>query len=213
MHRKLGLLGKVIGGLATLSLLACPKPGEDLVALDQGEPRDTTKAEIIAKCQSMTFDTSKASVVQPLDSAGTVLVKIIPADSGYKTKLKHLASKKGRIIAKVVNEGDGTWRSMALVGKSASCWFVWGDKDERLLSKFVPLNGGDEAPDASFDIEFHRPDHTADLAQWNRPFMGGMTDSIGPSQVPPSQLQDTIMRGPDYGWTTCLVNGCCRSRQ
>jgi hypothetical protein len=179
---------------------------------DQDAPKSSSNSDVAARCREMTWATAYASAYQPLDGAGQVIVQITPASLSSKTKASALHHRRGRIIAKVENRGSGVWPKMALTGNSTSCWYVWEGKDGQLRSKFVPQTGvGDSALDADFDIQYQTADHGRDESAWNKPFRIGMVDSLAPAPV---QLDSAalIFRG-NTGWTTCLINGCCRTRQ
>lgn len=211
MHRNPGSFGTCIV-LAGVVLAACaPRPEADDGAVnDQGPPDGSSPQQVARKCATMRWDTAGASVVQALDAAGTVRVRIYPATQSSKTKLKQLVSRRGRIIAKVQNEGNGAWPTMALSGnQGASCWYVWGDNDDRLRSKFVALDGSAQYVDPLFDIYFHDVDHPADKSEWNKPFPIVQEQSESPFRLAATRPQVLV----NTGWTTCLLNGCCRSRQ
>lgn len=217
MHRTLGISGSITAALLSVSLLACAKtrpPVDEVVELDQGGPDSPDFADVVKKCRDMAFDETKASAVQRLDPAGRVMVRIIPATRSSKTKLSQLSSRKGRVVAKVVNEGDGDWRFMALKGRSESCWYVWGDNEDRLHTKFVSLApGGAEVMESLFDIQFHDKDHPSDLSAWNPIFTSDASETGSLFRLTSFPMQGDSTRGGNTGWTTCIVNGCCRSRQ
>ena len=114
MHRNIGILGWTAGGLLALSLSACPGGSRMAFGNDQGGPKGPKQKQVQKKCADMKFDNTHASAVQALDSAGLVRVNIYPAVQSSKTKASQLASNRGRVIARVVNEGTGDWPGMAL---------------------------------------------------------------------------------------------------
>ena len=227
MHRNLGVIGSIVACSSLALLLACPRPAtpteEVALANDQGPPDDSTVAEVIKKCNSMDFDTAHPSAIQQLDANGQVMVQIFAAKKSSKTKLSQLGSKKGRIIAKVHNSGAVGWPGMALTGNGDACWYVWGSgQDEILKSRFVSLNGASPTDPATFEIDFHTDPHQYDEAKWYPTFvtkkaMGGSAaldrnTLFQLASFPRLQSGDTTGSG-STGWTTCLLSGCCRSRQ
>jgi hypothetical protein len=203
-----GVLGGVVAGYLVARSRALAHPEASTVVVDVDAPKSSAMADVAEKCRTMNFREEKASGPQMLGTG--VVVRIIPADKSSKYKFKQLA--KGRIIAKVRNEEAGTWQGMALYGREEACWYVWADDDDRLHSKFVNKNGTGEAPDYGFDIQFHRDDHPDDAAEWNKKFEVMMATE-SPFRLAGFRAQGDTTRSGNTGWTTCLLNGCCRSRQ
>jgi hypothetical protein len=211
VNRNLAIIAGVIGGVLAGYYIARSRavvhPGATVI-VDQDAPKSYAMADVADKCRTTTFAEDKAS--SPLQLVPGVLVRIIPAERSSKYKFSQLA--KGRIIAKVRNEETGNWPGMALYGKEEACWYVWADGDDRLHSKFVRKNGDGEAPDFGFDIQFHKDDHPDDAAEWNKKF-DAMLDTENPFRLATFRAQGDTTRSGNTGWTTCLLNGCCRSRQ
>ena len=168
----------------------------------------------------MEFDTTTANASGTLDLKGdsTVMVRIFAARKSVKTKLKDLASKKGRIIGKAVNYGTAEWRLMALAPSDTSCWHAWMDDDGIVHAQWVGLtNDGGTGyivqRDDGFGIKFHDDDALRPTsAQWNPPGEEARSDRRG--HLPPGLvLSPSVFRTGNVGWTTCLMSGCCRSRQ
>jgi len=213
MHSNIRVLGWAAGGLFALSLSACHLGSRMAFGNDQGGPTGSKQKQVQNKCRRMVFDTTNASAVQPLDEAGLVKVKIYPAVLSSKTKASQLASSKGRVIARVVNEGTGDWPGMALKAGSTSCWYVWEDDTGKLRSKFVALVGEDQHDDAVFDVDYPGSDHEHDESAWNPPARIGMAGGDVPVQLAVAGNSANTALIFNTGWTTCLINGCCRSRQ
>src|SRR6185295_4187046 len=113
MRRKMGFFVGITGGMLAVLLAACDK----LLSRrsdDQGGPDGISAASIANKCRNMNFDTTSAnaSETKDLKGDGTVMVRIFAARKSVKTKLKDLASRKGRIIGMAVNYGTAEWRLM-----------------------------------------------------------------------------------------------------
>ena len=214
MNRNLAIFAGVVGGVIAGYFIARSRafanPAAQSLVVDLEGPKSFALKDVAEKCANMNFREDKASAAQRL--AAGVLVRIIPATASSKYKYKQLA--RGRIIAKVRNEETGQWPQMALYGREEACWYVWADDDDRLHSKFVRMNGAGEAPDYGFDIQFHKDDHPDDAAEWNKKF-GTMTSTAAdsPFRLAGFSVQDSTFETGNTGWTTCLLNGCCRSRQ
>jgi len=206
-----GVLGGVLAGYFVARSRAVAHPGASTVVIDADAPKSFSMADVADKCRSTSQRFAEDKKSDTLRFGNGVLLRIIPAEMSSKFKYSHLA--KGRIIAKIRNEETGQWPNMAIYGKEESCWYVWADDDERLHSKFVRMNGTGEAPDLVFDIQFHEHDHQADGAEWNRKFEA-MLETENPFRLAAFRAQGDTTRGTgNTGWTTCLLNGCCRSRQ
>lgn len=196
-------------GIGLLLVLACHR-GSTLG--DQGGPDGPSPGQVANKCRSMQFDNNRASVVKDLRSDGTVLIKLVPATKSINTRLRDLGSPRGRVIAIAVNTGTAPWPLMAVAANDTSCWHVWMDNGDVLHAQWVSIKGtGRPQPDDAFDIKFHTSKHAVDSAEWNpreiseaRPERLFHLASNEPIQV---------FRTGNTGWTTCLINGCCRSRQ
>src|SRR5262245_21387847 len=204
-----GVVGGVIAGYFIARSRAVANPAAQSVIADLEGPKSFKMADVAEKCRNMNFREDKASAAQKL--ADGVVVRIIPAAQSSKYKLSQLA--RGRIIAKVRNEESGDWPRMALYGKDEACWYIWADDDGRIQSKFVRLSGTGEAPDYGFDIQFHQNNHADDAAEWNKKFGAMMDTGMSPFRLAGFSVQDSTFETGNTGWTTCLLNGCCRSRQ
>ncbi|HKP28220.1 MAG TPA: hypothetical protein VJU15_02415 [Gemmatimonadales bacterium] len=213
MHRSTAFFVRTALVALVTTLAACDdffiRRGDDD---EQGSPGSASNEAVAKKCGKMKFDTDHASTIKSLSTTLDVKVQIIPAKNSFKYKMEHLASKHGRIIAKITNTGNDAWDAMALSGESSSCWYVWQDKQGRLQSRFVslPKTENDQVKDVAdkfFDIVYNQPPegHINDEAVWDKPYP--LLASAEPVAL------DSIMRGGGTGWTTCLMNGCCRSRQ
>ena len=208
MHRGIRVLLTAGGGVFVLSLLACPHVS---TRGDQGSPSGPEPAKVASKCRRMEFDNTNASEVMDLKKDGTVLIKIVPARKSIHTRLSQLASSNGRVIAIAVNTGTAEWPFMAIAAQDTSCWHVWMDRDDVVHAQWVSIKGNGSIADAAFDIKFEPRKHAVDTARWNPPDVARLPDvglfhlaSMEPAQV---------FRTGNTGWTTCLINGCCRSRQ
>ena len=80
-----------------------------------------------------------------------------------------------------------------------------------MRSKLVALDGSREMIDKYFDIEFHPNDHLVDSSEWNPPPRTAMSDREHLFRLASSASASQFLF--NTGWTTCLINGCCRSRQ
>ena len=209
MHRSVGVPLTFGGAILVALTLACQKAS---ILGDQGPPDGVDPARVADKCRRMNFDTTRASTVLDLKNDSTVLVKIVPARKSIQTKLKDLGSRKGRVIGIAVNTGTAPWPLMAVAANDTSCWHVWLDAEEVVHAQWVSIKGDASQPDDAFDIKFHPGKHARDSAQWNPPEVAHLPAEASLfhlAGMEPTQL----VRTGNVGWTTCLINGCCRSRQ
>jgi hypothetical protein len=218
MRRNMGLFVGITGGMLVILLAACDK-FFSRASDDQGPPDGISAAQIASKCRKMDFDTTPAnsSEIKDIKNDGTVMVRIFAAKQSVKTKVKDLASKKGRIIGKAVNYGTAEWRLMALAPSDTSCWHAWMDDKGIVHAQWVGLTneGGKDyivQLDDGFGIKFHEGGHTTDKAQWNPPGEEARSDREDIFRLASAEPEQ-VFRSGNVGWTTCLVSGCCRSRQ
>ena len=217
MHRNPGYFAIILSGVTAVLLTACKEP---MALGDQGAPGGVSGVEVAKKCRKMDFNTDAGNSSGTLDlkSDGTVLVTMHPAEHSINWKLKHLASSKGRIIARVVNTGTGDWPLMALAPSDTACWHVWIDGNDIVRAQWVGLNN-DANPnteplvqaDKGFEIMFHDRKHDKDQSEWNKPDVFTLEEPRDIFRL--ASFQQELLRTGNTGWTTCLVNGCCRSRQ
>jgi hypothetical protein len=66
--------------------------------------------------------------------------------------------------------------------------------------------------DDGFGIKFHDDVHSTDYARWNPPEEEARSDREDIFRLASAEPQQLLRTG-NVGWTTCLVSGCCRSRQ
>jgi hypothetical protein len=213
MHRNPGFLATTAFGIPIVFLAAC-SPSFGIFHDDQGPPDGINAAKVAAKCRSMDFDTTAGNVseIKDLKNDGTVLVRIFAAKKSTKSKVKDLASSKGRLIGRAVNYGTGAWALMALAPRDTSCWHAWMDGDGIVHAQWVGLNSLTVQRDEGFEIKFHDDKHGRDFAQWVLPDRIARSEEKALFHLASSQPQQLIRTG-NIGWTTCLVSGCCRSRQ
>ena len=217
MRRNVGFFVGITGGMLAVFLAACSKP-VSTASDDQGAPGGISAAQIARKCRNMDFDTTTANTSGTLDlkGDGTVMVRIFAARKSVKTKVKDLASSRGRIIGQAVNYGTAEWRLMALAPSDTSCWHAWMDDDGIVHAQWVGLtnDGGTDyivQRDDGFGIKFHDEAHPTDYARWNPPGAEARSEREDIFRLASAQPQ--LIRTGNVGWTTCLVSGCCRSRQ
>jgi len=215
MRRNMGFFVVVTGGMLAVLLAACDNIS--IASDDQGAPGGISAASVATKCRKMKFDTTTANMSETKDlkGDGTVMVRIFAAKKSVKTKVKDLASSKGRVIGMAVNYGTADWRLMALAPSDTSCWHAWMDDDGIVHAQWVGLtndSGTDYVVqrDDGFGIKFHDDVHTIDYARWNPPeeARSEQENLFHLASARPQQF-----RTGNVGWTTCLVSGCCRSRQ
>jgi len=200
----------VFTGMGVFLVLACQRAA---TLGDQGAPGGVDPAKVASKCRSMQFDNARSSIVKDLKNDGSVLIKIVPAKKSIHTRLKDLASPRGRVIGIAVNTGNSPWPLMAVAANDTSCWHVWMDNEDVLHAQWVSIKGtGQPQPDDAFDITFHPTKHAVDSSEWNpreiseRPLPASLFHLASAGTV-------QVLRTGNTGWTTCLINGCCRSRQ
>jgi len=210
MYRGIGVLLTAGGGVLVLLSLACPRVS---TLGDQGDPGGVTPAKVAQKCRAMDFTGTKPSAVLDLKGDGTVRIKIVPARKAIHTKLRQLGSRYGRVIAIAVNTGTAPWPLMDVAPNDTSCWHVWVDGDDVLRAQWVSIKGTTPGqPDDAFEIKFHPDKHVVDSAEWNPREVSMAPDPVSVfhlASMEPAQF----LRTGNTGWTTCLINGCCRSRQ
>lgn len=217
MNRNLAVFAGVAGGLLAGWYLARTiaarhvTAGPAVAMVDFDAPASAGKSDVLAKCTKTEFVETASS--DPYTVATNVVVRVIPAKGSHRFKMSQL--EKGRIIAKVRNEGTAAYPALALLPRGESCWFVWYD-DARLqvVSKFIATEGGAEAEDDNFHIDIHPTTHPAEKGEWKKPADVATLTPPGLFHLAGFQPagEDSTGGGP-YMWTTCLTNGCCRTRQ
>lgn len=199
------VLGSCIATVSVLVALGCgPKPPVDAEA-----PLTAGMADVADKCRRTRFLDGSAS--DTLTIAAGVVVRIVPAEKSHKYKLANLGS--GRILARLDNQENGDYANLALYGdKGQACWFVWEDKDSgELRSKYVSWNGTGETPDRNFHIDFHPQSHPSEKSEWREDRQQGLGAQAGLFML--AAAGSPVLQVGLWMWTTCLSNGCCRSRQ
>lgn len=218
MRRNPGYLTIISLGTLAVVLTACAK--DTALRGGQDGPGGISGVEVAKRCRKMDFNENagNASGILDMKSDGTVLLTMQPAERGINWKLKNLGSSKGRIIAMVVNTGTGAWPLMAIAPSDTSCWHVWMGDDDIVRAQWVGLDNDanpDTEPtvqrDLGFEIKFHDHKHDKDESAWNRPDVFTLAEPGDIFRL--ASFQQELLRTGNTGWTTCLVNGCCRSRQ
>jgi len=186
-----------------------PAPPQEVV-VDTAAPLSHELQDVVDLCNRTTFvpaGMSDENVIQP-----GVIVRLMPRQGSHRLKLEHLG--RGRIIARIENLGDGLYPKFALfVPKGRSCWYVW-ETDFGFHSKFVSLDTAREVPDYSFHLDLDGPPHGNEKSDWKTDGQIGarqISTAFRPASTGKGDLAAQILLGP-WMWTTCLSNGCCRSR-
>lgn len=216
MHRNPGSIAIIASGLLVFLGTACRKPVDVLGR--QGPPDGVSGVKVAKRCRQMSFDPQAGSGVLDIKGDGSVLLTMYPAVQSIKWRLKDLASRKGRIVARVVNTGSGEFQPMAIAPGDTACWHVWMDDEDVVHAQWVGLNNDANPdveplvqPDKYFEIKFHDAKHPKDESRWNPPETTALAEPREIFQLA-SYTPQFLLTG-NTGWTTCLVNGCCRSRQ
>jgi hypothetical protein len=212
MPRIVGVVLALVVGILVVLLVRKPGGGRGTAVVDDPEALVSLEpAVVVQNCGNARFDESNASA--PVEIEPGVIIRVIPNIRGHENKLEHL--QRGRVLAKIRNEGTVPYLPLAVGAKEESCWAVRYDDDRGLLiSKFVSLSSSNQTEDENFHIDLHPTRHNRSYAEW-RQISAGAASGPTPVQLAGtgSSRQDSALVADPWMWVSCLSNGCCRTRR
>ncbi len=168
---------------------ARPTPGAPFSYLDVA-----SRSAVLAYARSLEFDTTAgAADSRPLTRPNCAgcdpgPVATIQAEVGSFAVSEHQLAK-GRILARIINEGSSTWDRLGLAPKDTVYWWV-DSLATGWRSVFIPTASGGKVVVQGFTIERHQQ------GEWSRAF---------------ARWRWNKSLNTEETWATCDGGACCKA--